>query len=107
MLSASDEREGHELVRYHWEDNVRTDDFDGWWQLALHDGLVHDSAPKAAVPPALQTAAIGGAVTGTAKAGAASASSLEVTFAPDARIYDGRYANNAWMQECSRIRSPS
>ncbi len=100
LLAGSDEREGHELVRYYWEDVARAEDFDGWWATALRDGIVADSAPAAVTPPSLQVAGIAEAVRGHAKAGAASASSLEVVFAQSAAVYDGRYANNPWLQEC-------
>jgi len=93
-----DEKAGYDIVRYHWEDQVTAEDFDGWWNRALHDGLVHGSAP-ADVAAQVNAAAVAGAV-GPAAPAAASASQLEVTFAQDATIYDGRYSNNAWMQEC-------
>ncbi len=95
-----DEREGYNIVRYYWEDNTKTEDFGAWWNRALHDGLVHDSAVAPISPPAIRGAAIAKAVVQQGKAPAASAQDMEITFYQDPMVHDGRYANNAWMQEC-------
>lgn len=94
-----DETEGYTIVRYYWEDNTRADDLDAWWNRALHDGLVHDSA-SSAESVSLQLAEVAAAIGAHSKAPAASRDNLEVTFAQDATVYDGRYRNNSWMQEC-------
>ncbi len=64
------------------------------WKQALHNGFVADSAFAAE------------AVTGNATAVAAAAKTLpvagagfEVTIRPDPHAFDGRFANNGWMQE--------
>ena len=94
-----DEKEGYQIVRYYWEDNTKTEDFDAWWNRAVHDGLVHGSA-SASSQTSLQAAQIASAISGHQKAAAGSLSNLEVTFAACPTLYDGRYRNNAWMQEC-------
>ena len=69
-------------------------DFNAGWRRALHDGWVQGTAyqPVAGV--------------GTPKGGlqfaaapAAEGNTLEVRFHPDPSLYDGRYANNGWLQE--------
>jgi molybdopterin-containing oxidoreductase family iron-sulfur binding subunit len=64
--------------------------FDLAWRRWLHDGMVPDTAFAAkqvtlqgAMPPAANPAGEG----------------LEVVFRPDPSVHDGRYANNAWLQE--------
>lgn len=65
-------------------------DFATAWRKALHDGWVENtaftaktvSAPKPAAPVA-----------------AASSSGIEISFRSDPSLYDGRYANNGWLQE--------
>jgi MoCo/4Fe-4S cofactor protein with predicted Tat translocation signal len=68
--------------------------FDLFWRQALHDGFVAGSAftPTGATP------------TGTVPPSAASVphDALEVTFAADPTVYDGRFATNAWLQECPK-----
>ena len=60
------------------------------WRGWLHDGIVPGTAfaPKTV---ALQAGFAGGA--------AAAGSGIEVVFRPDPTVYDGRFANNAWLQE--------
>ncbi len=68
-------------------------DFAGGWRKALHDGWVEGTAftPKAG----------GGAKTAAAPVAqpAAGAGELEIHFLPDPSLYDGRFANNGWLQE--------
>lgn len=60
------------------------------WRTALHDGMVAGSAsPALSVQPQ--------AYTGTAKR--SSSTGFEVVFAADPSLYDGRWANNSWLQE--------
>ena len=74
------------------------DDEDAWLVL-LRDG-VHD-APAAPTAPELDGRGIVAAVRGAAKArrDGFGADSLEVVFHRDPSLYDGRFANNAWLQE--------
>jgi MoCo/4Fe-4S cofactor protein with predicted Tat translocation signal len=64
--------------------------FDRQWRRWLHDGIVAGSAFEA------KTVTLQAAPGAPA---AAAASGLEVVFRPDPSVYDGRFANNAWLQE--------
>jgi len=70
--------------------NAGEDSFDTFWKKTLRDGLMAGSAfPLRPV---------------TLKAGFASqpqvpASGLEIIFRPDPTTWDGRFANNGWLQE--------
>jgi len=64
--------------------------FDLAWRRWLHDGMVPDTAfaikqvtLQAAMPPAANPTGDG----------------LEIVFRPDPSVHDGRYSNNAWLQE--------
>src|SRR5262249_55242286 len=64
------------------------------FQRALHKGVVDGSAA------AKETATVqSGAISGAADTPAAAAAGVEVNFVPDAKVFDGRYANNTWLQE--------
>jgi molybdopterin-containing oxidoreductase family iron-sulfur binding subunit len=70
-------------------------DFETWWKRAVHDGFVAGSAlPDKA--PTVNAALIGqsGPATDTSK--------LELVFRTDPSLYDGRFANNGWLQELPR-----
>jgi molybdopterin-containing oxidoreductase family iron-sulfur binding subunit len=66
-----------------------TGDFPTGWRKALHDGWVANTAftPKTLGAPK------------SAPAAPASGSGIEISFKADPSLYDGRYANNGWMQE--------
>jgi Fe-S-cluster-containing dehydrogenase component len=92
------DRTAYDIVREHARREVRSADFDSSFQLALHDGVIKDSAPREvrvrarplsealrdASPPAPARGAQG---------------ELEVAFRLDPSTYDGRFAENAWLQE--------
>jgi MoCo/4Fe-4S cofactor protein with predicted Tat translocation signal len=65
-------------------------EFDLTWRRWLHDGVVANTAF-----PAKTVAVNASAVPASPQRG----SGLEVVFRPDPTVYDGRFANNAWLQE--------
>jgi molybdopterin-containing oxidoreductase family iron-sulfur binding subunit len=65
--------------------------FDVEWRRWLHDGIVPNTAFTA------RTVAVQGAI--AAQPAAGGGQGLEVVFRPDPAVYDGRFANNAWLQE--------
>jgi Fe-S-cluster-containing dehydrogenase component len=84
-----DERSVYEIVRDYWQADYDGDNFDAFWRKALHDGVVPDSAPEAIQPQIVADFALP----------ESSASGLEVIFRPDPALWDGRFANNSWLQE--------
>jgi len=76
---------GYDLVRTTWMPSLK----ERGWRDALNSGLVPNTASKPASPNLNLPAASGGAAS----------SGIEAVFAPDPTIYDGRYANNGWLQE--------
>jgi MoCo/4Fe-4S cofactor protein with predicted Tat translocation signal len=95
-LTGMVEKSDHDLVRDYWRkqlSQLSEEQFDKFWQKTLHDGLMTGTAlpgvsPKLSLdygnlpdPPA------------------SNQQSIEVVFRPDPTIGDGRWANNAWLQE--------
>lgn len=71
-------------------------DFEKLWRRSVHDGWVADSAAAS-----LEVAMAGTAASTAAQTiGSATSGDLQLSFRPDSRIYDGRFANNGWLQEC-------
>jgi len=71
---------GYALVRKTWEGKS--------WDQALHDGVFGTpvlQAPQLQAPMTLDTQS--------------TATELEVEFLPSFSVYDGRFANNGWLQE--------
>jgi molybdopterin-containing oxidoreductase family iron-sulfur binding subunit len=98
-LVPSGGRTGYEAVRAtwraSWEQRKIGDNFEAFWREAVHNGVVEGTAAKP-IEVSLQE--------GWTKALAPSrkkdeVSGLELIFRPDPTVYDGRFAENAWLQE--------
>ncbi len=70
---------------------------DEQWRQALHDGFVANSAP-AAIAPALRRFDVPAPAARAIEAEPANGK-LELVLAPDPKLFDGRSANNSWLQE--------
>ena len=89
LLAGDFQPSGYEIVRTTWA-AVAPGDFDKFWQLSVHDGVVKGTAPAAAP--------------GREDASAANSPQLDagadyLLIRPDPAIGDGRWANNGWLQE--------
>jgi MoCo/4Fe-4S cofactor protein with predicted Tat translocation signal len=81
----------YEIVKGYWNRQYPGPDFEDWWRKSVHDGIVANSAL-----PARQVTFKGSA---TSAATPAQAQAFEIVFRPDPHIFDGRFANNGWLQE--------
>ncbi len=72
--------------------NPAVDAFEKKWQTILHDGTIPNTASKP-VPVALNGNFL------SAVPAAKSSTGLEISFRPDPTLWDGRWANNGWLQE--------
>ncbi len=99
-LTERPDRNGYDLVREYWTANLpggpaEAPAFEKAWRLWLHDGVVEGTAyaPKTVALAAdwASRAAATPVVDG-----------IEVNFRRDPTIYDGRFANNGWLQEAPK-----
>jgi MoCo/4Fe-4S cofactor protein with predicted Tat translocation signal len=89
------EASGYETVQSYWYGQHKGADFEAWWRRTVHDGFAADSAFQplnvrvrmTSFPPATQPSIGGG---------------MEMIFRPDPSIYDGRFADNGWLQELAK-----
>ena len=81
---------GYDVVRNYWKSRHTGADYETWWRRVLHDGFIANSA---AAPKTV--AARGGAL----PAPQAASGGIEILFRQDPTVYDGRFANNGWLQE--------
>ena len=94
---AGEETSGYELVRDFWKGHQSDAQFESFWRRSLNDGVIAGSSfsplevgrPKSYTnaseiedSPSLNTS-----------------DEIEIAFRPDPTIYDGRFANNGWLQE--------
>ena len=96
MLAAfteTPELSSYQVVRQYWAAKHTGTDFETWWRHTIHDGFIKGSA----LPFLTATAKLVPAV-----ATNSDTSGFEISFHSDPYILDGRYANNAWLQELPR-----
>jgi molybdopterin-containing oxidoreductase family iron-sulfur binding subunit len=86
-------RKPYDLVRDYWRRRRGGQGFEMLWQTALHDGIVTGTAraPRKIDPRPEDLR--------RALRPSQAADSLEIVFKPDPTVWDGRYANNPWLQE--------
>ncbi len=95
-LTENNEKTGYDTLQDYWKKQHAGADFDTWWRKSVHDGVVADSAlpvktmSGAKVPPTSH------------QQPASPSGTFEVSFYPDPYLYDGRFANNGWLQELPR-----
>jgi MoCo/4Fe-4S cofactor protein with predicted Tat translocation signal len=88
QVAASD----YELVRQYWEGNGGWSDFEHQWRQVLNDGMVAGKeAPLIAGTKPFTPA--------EPKFVSDQSARIELSFHPDPTLWDGRFANNAWLQE--------
>jgi molybdopterin-containing oxidoreductase family iron-sulfur binding subunit len=71
-------------------------DFEMAWRKALHDGFIPNTAARPKEGLTIKAPAQGNAAPAPAPA---PAPAFEIVFRTDPSIYDGRFANNGWLQE--------
>jgi MoCo/4Fe-4S cofactor protein with predicted Tat translocation signal len=99
LMGASD-KSSYDILREYWQGKGQAKDFELFWRTALHDGVVAGTA----LPPRSVSLKKGIGETerrgnGETGAKATGAGALEIVFRPDPTIWDGRFANNGWLQE--------
>jgi len=82
----------HDIVKEHWKTRRPGEDFEAFWERSLHDGVVENTA----LPPKNVKVKPTEWPVSPKKA---DSPGLALAFRPDPSIFDGRFANNGWLQE--------
>ncbi|MDR8393218.1 TAT-variant-translocated molybdopterin oxidoreductase [Aliifodinibius sp. S!AR15-10] len=94
-IVTSEKTKGYDLVQETWNEFI-SGSFQSNWERILHDGLDEEATfPQASVDISSDFQA---SVSGFLNR-ASETSEMEVVIRPDSKLYDGRYANNGWLQE--------
>lgn len=98
-----EERHGRHLVRAQFVRLFGESDWERRWRKALHDGVFAEKRLLPSSEVALAALASGGGAEGKQREPEPQQSSaehrVEIVFAPSDGVYDGRFANNTWLQE--------
>jgi molybdopterin-containing oxidoreductase family iron-sulfur binding subunit len=100
-LTDRPDRSSHDIVHDYWRNRFQVlgiggqgTDFERFWHRSLHDGFVPDTAlpPKTVALKPLTVPSLEHPTPDTQHP-------LELVFRPDPTVFDGRFANNGWLQE--------
>ncbi|MGZ4787029.1 MAG: TAT-variant-translocated molybdopterin oxidoreductase [Terriglobales bacterium] len=91
VLAGETDTNGYDIVRSYWQSQSKGANFEDFWRRSVHNGFVDGTEfqPKTLkvkthdFPPTQMNQSQG----------------LEVVYRPDPSIWDGRFANNGWLQE--------
>jgi molybdopterin-containing oxidoreductase family iron-sulfur binding subunit len=97
VLADQADQSAHDTVRAYWQAQHKGNDFDDFWQISLHDGVVGGTKFVEITPPVVKPSALPPVATAS--------SGMEVVFRPDPCVGDGAMSNNAWLQEMPKPQS--
>jgi MoCo/4Fe-4S cofactor protein with predicted Tat translocation signal len=95
-IQGHSDQTAHDLAQDYWKTQKNDKTFDTFWETALHNGVVVDES----LSPKTITAGAGRSTLPVPSA--LEPDALEIVFRPDPTIYDGRFANNGWLQEAPK-----
>lgn len=91
-MAGRPDRKAYEIVQDYWK-NQSPDNFDSFWRKSIHDGWIEGTALSAKAVEANTSAIV---VPETEQI------QMAILFRPDPTVYDGRFANNGWLQELQK-----
>lgn len=99
LLVTGRDRRGYDIVRYYWQDILKGMEYEKEWRKILHDGLKEGSAFPVVIPR-IDFAAVAESLKKFLPLGSSvAADNLEIVFTVSPSLFDGRFANNGWLQE--------
>ena len=99
LLTTGRDKRGYEIVQERGMEILKGKDFEKEWRRILHDGIFAASALPAEQIN-LDTSAIDFEIkTAVPEIKALGAENMEIIFAVSPALFDGRFANNGWLQE--------
>jgi molybdopterin-containing oxidoreductase family iron-sulfur binding subunit len=93
LMYSGQDRPGYDIVRETWNETLGDTDFDKKWNRVLHDGVLPGSELPEVVPD------VKGEVFAQLARAGSSSGGLEIVFFASPSLHDGRFANDAWLQE--------
>lgn len=95
LLVGRPRESGHSILRQHWK-SILKGDFEKAWKKLLHDGLV---AGDRSGPVAVRLQPVANWKLSAGGGAARPSLGISLVLRPDPCLWDGRYANNGWLQE--------
>ncbi len=91
LIGGQSDASGHDIVQNYWKGKHSGADFDAFWRKSLNDGWIEGTtfAPKS----------VSAKSASFPKAETPQDGAIEINFRRHPSVYDGRFANNGWLQE--------
>lgn len=99
LLVTGKESRGYDIVRDTWNERIGGIGFEKTWRQVLHEGFLENSAGQPSEVKVSLTSVSDYLKTVTLSAETADIKNMEIVFRPSATVFDGRFANNGWLQE--------
>jgi len=96
LIASGSKAAGYEIVQATWRDILGRNGFEQNWRKTLHDGVSPTGQSDAI---RLSTTAVGKALVNSSSYAHAPAGGPELMWYPSPSLFDGRFANNGWLQE--------
>ncbi len=93
-----EERSAYDIVRAHWQGTREPAEFEKSWAESLGRGMIADTASETKTVR-LASATFASSIAASSSDATSAEGGYDVVFPPDPMIGDGRYADNAWLQE--------
>ena len=90
---------GYDVVRDVWKGFLKGSDFDKQWRKVLHDGVYQKNAVNLATPQLDAKSLNEYFVSNKTDFAEVNKNNIEIVFQESPATYDGRFANNGWLQE--------
>lgn len=97
-LAGNEPAKGYDLVRDTFRQFISAGNFEKKWRKVLHDGIYQSNSTRLRVKPVAKLIEKGIKKNSFAMR-TATATNLEITLQVSPSVYDGRFANNGWLQE--------
>jgi molybdopterin-containing oxidoreductase family iron-sulfur binding subunit len=94
----------YDLLRRHWQERRGWADFEKEWRRSLHDGVIAGTSTATVEIDVMRASARPGGPSppGIRAEARGTPAEVEINFYPDPSLWDGQFANNAWLQELPR-----
>jgi molybdopterin-containing oxidoreductase family iron-sulfur binding subunit len=99
LITRGDEQKSYDIVQSTWENYIPSSDFEQNWRRILHDGVLADSKMSTVFPSMNEGKFVEYLRKNPVRNYLPNQKNFEITFLASPAVFDGRFANNGWLQE--------
>jgi molybdopterin-containing oxidoreductase family iron-sulfur binding subunit len=99
LITSGIEKKSYDVVYENWKNYLQSGDFDQIWRRILHDGVLADNQMPIVTPSVNGNAINDYLQRNPIRVIVPDHNNFEINFNVAPAVYDGRFANNGWLQE--------